>query len=66
MQRIRFCAEFECVKTITSLFDALFGIMASSYNDDGELDNSVFSAIVTLLGKLNHALRVRPNLNVRY
>jgi hypothetical protein len=36
---------------VTSIFDALFGIMASERNANGEIDDEIFLAIVNLLGE---------------
>lgn len=52
LSKLRYSPEFECVKMITQIFDALFGLLSSSRNDGGEIDDEVFNAIVNLLGEL--------------
>lgn len=50
LERLKYCPEFECIKMITQVFDALFAILASNRNEGGELDEVVFSTLVNLLG----------------
>lgn len=48
--RFTFVGEVEIVKFLRDIFDALFGIMVSSRNLNGELDDLVFNALVFVLG----------------
>ncbi|GAA5856905.1 hypothetical protein JCM8547_008456 [Rhodosporidiobolus lusitaniae] len=48
LTKLKFCPEVEVCKFLRDIFDALFGILVSSANASGELNNAVFQAIVTL------------------
>ena len=48
--KFTFVGEGEIVKFLRDIFDALFGILVSPHNMTGELDLSVFNALVTVLG----------------
>jgi dedicator of cytokinesis protein 3 len=50
LTKLRFCGEVEIIKFLRPIFDALFGILASSRNGQGEVDDLVFNALVTILG----------------
>ena len=50
LRKLRYSPEFECMKMVTHIFDALFALLASSVNESGEIDDLVFTALVTLLG----------------
>jgi dedicator of cytokinesis protein 3 len=50
LTKLRFCSEVEIIKFLRPIFDSLFGILASSHNGQGELDDLVFNALVTILG----------------
>lgn len=50
--RLKYCPEFECIKMIRHIFDALFAILASQRNEHGEVDGPAFSVLVNLLCKL--------------
>ncbi|KIK67093.1 hypothetical protein GYMLUDRAFT_37133 [Collybiopsis luxurians FD-317 M1] len=45
-----FVGEVEIVKFLRDIFDALFGILVSQNNQNGEMDHLVFNAIVIVLG----------------
>ena len=49
--KLRYSPEFECIKMITSIFDSLFAILASTRNEGGQYDDIVLQAVVTLLGE---------------
>ncbi|KAL1687532.1 hypothetical protein GGG16DRAFT_127866 [Schizophyllum commune] len=50
LKKFTFVGEAEIVKFLQPIFDALFGIMVSSGNSEGEVDDLVFNALVTVLG----------------
>lgn len=50
LDKFTFVGEGEIVKFLRDIFDALFGILVSPHNMAGELDLSVFNALVTVLG----------------
>jgi dedicator of cytokinesis protein 3 len=50
LNKLRFCSEIECCKFLRDIFQALFGILGSARNRQGELDDVIFNALVTLLG----------------
>ncbi|KAL1743069.1 hypothetical protein HDZ31DRAFT_41774 [Schizophyllum fasciatum] len=50
LQKFTFVGEAEIVKFLQPIFDALFGIMVSSGNSEGDVDDLVFNALVTVLG----------------
>lgn len=54
--KLRYSPEFECIKMITSVFDSLFAILASTRNEGGQYDDTVLQAVVTLLGESCTAL----------
>lgn len=49
--RLKYCSEFERIKMIRHLFDSIFAILASSRNENGDIDATAFSALVNLLCK---------------
>lgn len=48
--KFTFVGEVEIVKFLRDIFDALFAILVSPLNSRGELDDLVFSALITVLG----------------
>ncbi|KAF8745721.1 hypothetical protein RHS02_01051, partial [Rhizoctonia solani] len=48
--KFTFVGEVEIVKFLQDIFDALFAVLVSSLNSRGELDDLVFSVLVTVLG----------------
>ncbi|KAF8629938.1 hypothetical protein AX15_003177 [Amanita polypyramis BW_CC] len=50
LAKFTFVGEGEIVKFIRNIFDSLFGILVSNYNQAGEMDSLVFRALVTVLG----------------
>ncbi|KAG9123502.1 hypothetical protein FRC07_014863 [Ceratobasidium sp. 392] len=48
--KFTFVGEVEIVKFLRDIFDALFAVLVSALNARGELDDLVFSALVTVLG----------------
>lgn len=48
--KFTFVGEVEIVKFLGDIFDALFAVLVSPLNAHGELDDLVFSALVTVLG----------------
>ena len=50
LTQFTFVGEVEIVKFLRDIFDALFGIMVSGINSQGELDDLVFNALITVLG----------------
>ncbi|KAF8629268.1 hypothetical protein AX17_005847 [Amanita inopinata Kibby_2008] len=50
LTKFTFVGEGEIVKFLRDIFDSLFGILVSNYNQAGEMDNLVFNALVTVLG----------------
>ncbi|KAK4698793.1 hypothetical protein P7C70_g7476, partial [Phenoliferia sp. Uapishka_3] len=53
LTKLRFCSEVEVCKFLRDIFDALFGILISTQNQAGELDDLVFQALVTILGTVS-------------
>ncbi|GAA5945387.1 hypothetical protein JCM10213_005960, partial [Rhodosporidiobolus nylandii] len=53
LTKLRFCSEVEVCKFLRDIFDALFGILTSSANQSGEMDDLVFQALVTIFGFVN-------------
>jgi dedicator of cytokinesis protein 3 len=51
LNRLRYCPEHECVKMIRHIFDALFAVLSSRRNENGEVDTPAFSVLITLLCK---------------
>ncbi|CUA66609.1 Dedicator of cytokinesis protein 3 [Rhizoctonia solani] len=50
LAKFTFVGEVEIVKFLQDIFDALFAVLVSPLNGRGELDDLVFSALVTVLG----------------
>lgn len=50
LQKFTFVGEVEIVKFLRDIFDSLFGILVSPVNQNGEMDDLVFNALVTVLG----------------
>ncbi|KAG8749875.1 hypothetical protein FRC12_013178 [Ceratobasidium sp. 428] len=50
LAKFTFVGEVEIVKFLRDIFDALFAVLVSTLNARGELDDLVFSALVTVLG----------------
>ena len=50
LAKLKFCSEVEVCKFLGDIFDALFGILISKHNQQGEVDELVFEALVTILG----------------
>lgn len=50
LSKFTFVGEVEIVKFLRDIFDALFAVLVSALNARGELDDLVFSALVTVLG----------------
>ncbi|QRW21721.1 Dedicator of cytokinesis protein 3 [Rhizoctonia solani] len=48
--KFTFVGEVEIVKFLQDIFDALFAVLVSPLNSRGELDDLVFSVLVTVLG----------------
>lgn len=50
LSKFTFVGEVEIVKFLQDIFDSLFAILSSSYNQQGDMDHLVFNALVTVLG----------------
>ncbi|KAK0524071.1 Deoxycytidine kinase 1 [Tilletia horrida] len=50
LTKFTFVGEVEIVKFLRDIFDALFGIMTSTMNQSGALDDLVFNGLVMVLG----------------
>ena len=50
LTKFTFVGEGEIVKFLRDIFDSLFGILSSSFNQSSEFDLLVFNALVTVLG----------------
>ncbi|KAG9080710.1 hypothetical protein FS749_007930 [Ceratobasidium sp. UAMH 11750] len=50
LSKFTFVGEVEIVKFLRDIFDALFAVLVSALNARAELDDLVFSALVTVLG----------------
>ncbi|CAK5281374.1 unnamed protein product [Mycena citricolor] len=50
LAKFTFVGEGEIVKFLPDIFDSLFGILVSSMNQSGEMDELVFNGLVTVLG----------------
>ncbi|KAH9830756.1 cytoplasmic protein [Rhodofomes roseus] len=50
LSKFTFVGEVEIVKFLRDIFDSLFAILSSSYNQTGDMDHLVFNALVTVLG----------------
>lgn len=66
LTKFAFVGEVEIVKFLQDIFDALFGILSSSKNNSGEVDDLVFNAMVTVLGIVadRRFVNFRPVLDV--
>ncbi|CAG8566604.1 19239_t:CDS:2, partial [Racocetra fulgida] len=66
LKKFTFVGEVEIVKFLQDIFDALFGILISSINQQGELDDLIFNALVTILGIVSDRrfMNFRPVLDV--
>ncbi|KAG9050696.1 hypothetical protein FS837_003034 [Tulasnella sp. UAMH 9824] len=50
LKKFTFVGEMEIVKFLRDIFDSLFAILGSGHNQDGEMDDLVFNALVMVLG----------------
>ncbi|GAA5899842.1 hypothetical protein JCM8208_004581 [Rhodotorula glutinis] len=50
LAKLTFCSEIEVGKFLRDILDALFGILVSTANSTGELDDLVFQALVVIFG----------------
>ncbi|KAG8997177.1 hypothetical protein FRB93_000463 [Tulasnella sp. JGI-2019a] len=50
LTKFTFVGEMEIVKFLRDIFDSLFAILVSLLNEQGEVDDLVFNALVTVLG----------------
>ena len=50
LTKFTFVGEVEIVKFLRDIFDSLFQILVSSFNQNGEIDHLVFDGLVTMLG----------------
>ncbi|KAH9924408.1 cytoplasmic protein [Fomitopsis serialis] len=50
LSKFTFVSEVEIVKFLRDIFDSLFAILSSVYNQTGDMDHLVFNALVTVLG----------------
>ncbi|KAJ8488189.1 hypothetical protein ONZ45_g14041 [Pleurotus djamor] len=50
LSQFTFVGEVEIVKFLRDIFDSLFGILVSPFNNSGEFDGAVFDALVIVLG----------------
>ncbi|CAG8553818.1 6358_t:CDS:2 [Funneliformis caledonium] len=66
LKKFTFVGEVEIVKFLQDIFDALFGILVSTRNQHGELDDLIFNALVTILGIVSDRrfMNFRPVLDV--
>ncbi|CAG8443325.1 12058_t:CDS:2 [Acaulospora colombiana] len=66
LKKFTFVGEVEIVKFLQDIFDALFGILISTINQQGELDDLIFNALVTILGIVSDRrfMNFRPVLDV--
>ncbi|CAG8777311.1 36374_t:CDS:2, partial [Racocetra persica] len=66
LKKFTFVGEVEIVKFLQDIFDALFGILVSSINQQGDLDDLIFNALVTILGIVSDRrfMNFRPVLDV--
>ncbi|KAG9302767.1 hypothetical protein G9A89_009544 [Geosiphon pyriformis] len=66
LKKFTFVGEVEIVKFLRDIFDALFGIVVSIKNQQNELDDLVFNALVTILGIVSDRrfMNFRPVLDV--
>ncbi|CAH1759237.1 2984_t:CDS:2 [Entrophospora sp. SA101] len=66
LKKFTFVSEVEIVKFLQDIFDALFGILVSARNQQGELDDLIFNALVTILGIVSDRrfMNFKPVLDV--
>ncbi|CAG8456993.1 uncharacterized protein OCT59_018840 [Rhizophagus irregularis] len=66
LKKFTFVSEVEIVKFLQDIFDALFGILVSTRNQQGELDDLIFNALVIILGIVSDRrfMNFRPVLDV--
>ncbi|CAG8521101.1 2273_t:CDS:2 [Ambispora leptoticha] len=66
LKKFTFVGEVEIVKFLQDIFDALFGILVSSKNQQCEFDDLVFNALVTILSIVSDRrfMNFRPVLDV--
>ncbi|CAG8572594.1 10759_t:CDS:2, partial [Paraglomus occultum] len=66
LKKFTFVGEVEIVKFLQDIFDALFGILVSSKNQQSQLDDLIFNALVTILGIVSDRrfMNFRPVLDV--
>ncbi|RHZ66608.1 hypothetical protein Glove_306g74 [Diversispora epigaea] len=66
LKKFTFVGEVEIVKFLQDIFDALFGILISTKNQQGDLDDLIFNALVTILGIVSDRrfTNFRPVLDV--
>ncbi|GAA5840554.1 hypothetical protein JCM9279_007363 [Rhodotorula babjevae] len=50
LAQLTFCSEVEVCKFLRDILDALFGILTSTANSTGELDDLIFQALVVIFG----------------
>ncbi|GAA5913444.1 hypothetical protein JCM6882_001962 [Rhodosporidiobolus microsporus] len=50
LAKLRFCSEIEVCKFLRDVLDALFAILVSAANQQGELDDLIFQALVVIFG----------------
>ncbi|GAA5832812.1 hypothetical protein JCM11251_005773 [Rhodosporidiobolus azoricus] len=50
LAKLRFCSEIEVCKFLRDVLNALFAILVSTANQQGELDDLVFQALVVIFG----------------
>ncbi|KIM29799.1 hypothetical protein M408DRAFT_328621 [Serendipita vermifera MAFF 305830] len=50
LSKFTFVGEVEIVKFLRDIFDSLFAVLVSKVNEDGEMDDLIFNALVTVLG----------------
>ncbi|CAG8435565.1 3695_t:CDS:2 [Ambispora gerdemannii] len=66
LKKFTFVGEVEIVKFLQDIFDALFGILVSSQNQQSEFDDLVFNALVIILAIVSDRrfMNFRPVLDV--
>jgi dedicator of cytokinesis protein 3 len=50
LSKFTFVGEVEIVKFLRDIFDSLFAVLISKDNEQGDMDDLIFSALVTVLG----------------
>lgn len=50
LSKFTFVGEVEIVKFLRDIFDSLFAVLISKVNDQGDMDDLIFGALVTVLG----------------